>query len=283
MFNVKKSYLLVFGLIVTPTLVFGNWDISKKEFDCVIVPSNVANLGSNSYGIISNIAVDRNSFVKRGDVIAVLDNDVERATIELIDERISMTSDIELAKINLAYAKRAQSRAEKAFKSKAFSTHDIDVAKVEAQIAEIKLLEAKEKQKLIHSELKRAKAELARKTILSPITGVVMERFKVVGEYIDDEAVVRIAQLDPLHVEVIVPVSQRGNIKKDMRAKVCGDTEKGTNWIATVSQVDTVMDAASATFGVRLILANPEYKIPAGLRCDLKFIPSAKNFKSKVK
>ncbi len=276
MFNVIKCHLIVFLLIMTPSFVLGSEDISKKEFDCVLIPSNVANLGSNSYGIISSIAVDRNSFVKRGDVIAVLDNDVEEATVELISRRASMTSGIELGRVNLAYAKREQTRAERAFKNKAFSTHDIDVAKVETQVAKIKLLQAKEKQKLIDSELKRARAELARKTISSPITGVVMERFKVVGEYIDDEAVVRIAQLDPLHVEVIVPVSQRGKIKKDMQAQVCADAEKGSNWIATVSQVDTVMDAASGTFGVRLILPNPEYKIPAGLRCDLKFFSPKK-------
>ena len=271
-----KCHSIVFILIMTPSLVFGAGDISKKEFDCVIVPSNVANLGSNSYGIIGSIAVDRNSFVKRGDVVAVLDNDVEEATVELISRRALMTSDIELSKVNLAYAKREQNRAERAFKNKAFSTHDIDVAKVEAQVAKIKLLQAREKQKLIHSELKRAKAELARKNITSPITGVVMEKFKVVGEYIDDEAVVRIAQLDPLHVEVIVPVYQRGKITKGMTAQVCEDTQKGSNWIATVSQVDKVMDAASGTFGVRLILPNPDYKIPAGLRCDLKFISPKK-------
>jgi RND family efflux transporter MFP subunit len=271
MFNFIKYNLIGLLLVTTSSFVLANGDISKKEFDCVIVPSNIANLGSNSYGIIGSVAVDRNSFVKRGDVIAVLANDVEQATVELISRRASMTSDIELASVNLAYTKRELSRAEKAFKNKAFSTHDIDVAKVEAQLAKIKFLQAKEKQKLIKSELKRAKAELARKTIFSPVTGVVIERFKVVGEYIDDEAVVRVAQLDPLHVEVIVPVSQRDKIKKNMRAQVCADTEKGSNWIATVSQVDKVMDAASGTFGVRLILPNPDYEIPAGLRCDLKF------------
>jgi hypothetical protein len=33
--------------------------------------------------------------------------------------------------------------------------------------------------------------------------------------------------------------------------------------------VDRVADAASGTFGVRLSLANPDYRIPAGLRCKL--------------
>ncbi len=271
MLNIRKSLYIILLLLMTPSFALSE-GISQKEFDCIIIPSEVANLGSNSYGIISTLLVDRNSFVSRGDVIATLNNDVEKATVELINRRASMVSDIELNKVNQSYTQRELKRAQRAFKNKAFSAHDIDIAKVEAKVAGIKLLQAKEKHKLITSELKRAEAELARKTIRSPITGIVMEKYKVVGEYINDEAVVKIAQLDPLHVEVIIPVYQRGKIKKNMRARVCSETEKGTNWIATVSQVDRVMDAASGTFGVRLILPNPDYKIPAGLRCDLKFI-----------
>jgi multidrug efflux pump subunit AcrA (membrane-fusion protein) len=35
--------------------------------------------------------------------------------------------------------------------------------------------------------------------------------------------------------------------------------------------VDSVIDAASGTFGIRLELPNPDYKILSGLRCSLEF------------
>jgi membrane fusion protein, multidrug efflux system len=35
--------------------------------------------------------------------------------------------------------------------------------------------------------------------------------------------------------------------------------------------VDPVIDAASGTFGVRLILANPNRTIPAGIRCSVEW------------
>ncbi len=199
---------------------------------------------------------------------------VSQIWVDLVSKRASITSEIELREANLALAKRMKERAESAFYSKALSDHEVDIARVEAEVANIKLLQAKENKKLIQNELKRAKAELARKTIKAPFSGVIMERFKEVGEYIDDKAVVRLAQLDPLHVEVIVPISQRGEIETGMKAVVCSNTQDNSNWIATVSQVDRVMDVASGTFGVRLILPNPDYAIPAGLRCDLKFIGS---------
>ena len=35
--------------------------------------------------------------------------------------------------------------------------------------------------------------------------------------------------------------------------------------------VDRVVDAASGTFGVRLELPNPNYALPAGLKCKVRF------------
>ena len=40
---------------------------------------------------------------------------------------------------------------------------------------------------------------------------------------------------------------------------------------ATVSLVDKVLDAASGTFRVRMLLPNPDGRIPAGLRCKVEF------------
>ena len=34
---------------------------------------------------------------------------------------------------------------------------------------------------------------------------------------------------------------------------------------------DRVVDAASGTFGVRLELPNPGYRLPAGLKCKVRF------------
>jgi len=40
---------------------------------------------------------------------------------------------------------------------------------------------------------------------------------------------------------------------------------------ARVVIVDHVVDAASATFGIRLELPNPDNRIPAGIRCRVRF------------
>ena len=40
---------------------------------------------------------------------------------------------------------------------------------------------------------------------------------------------------------------------------------------AVVTVVDQLFDPASGTFGVRLDMPNPDYILPAGLRCTVRF------------
>ena len=125
---------------------------------------------------------------------------------------------------------------------------------------------------LDHLELERAQATLALRTVRSPVSGVVVERLKSPGEFVEDKPILRIAQLDPLRVEVIVPVGKFGTISTGMRAEVTPELARKRKYIAEVSIVDKVVDAASGTFGVRLELPNPGNFIPGGLRCSLIFL-----------
>ena len=45
----------------------------------------------------------------------------------------------------------------------------------------------------------------------------------------------------------------------------------GGQYTAEVKIVDRVIDAASGTFGVRLELPNPGYRLQAGLKCKVIF------------
>ena len=135
------------------------------------------------------------------------------------------------------------------------------------------LEEARENLRLAKLELDRSVEVVKRTTIYSPITGVVMERFLAPGEHIEDQPVVKLAQIHPLHVEVFAPVELLGAIKLGMRADVTPENSVGKAYKARVTIVDRVIDAASGTFGVRLELPNPKYRLPAGLKCKVKFHP----------
>ena len=80
-----------------------------------------------------------------------------------------------------------------------------------------------------------------------------------------------LAQIDPLNVEVIIPVQYYGKITRDILAEVRPLGPIDGTYETKVKMIDKVIDAASGTFGVRLEIPNPGNKIPAGLRCEVKF------------
>lgn len=125
--------------------------------------------------------------------------------------------------------------------------------------------------RLADLELNRTTAEIALRTMKSPINGVVVERYMHPGEFPKQERILKLAQIDPLRVEAYAPVALLGKISVGMQAVVKPEESVKGEFPAKVTVVDKVVDAASGTFGVRLELPNPDLKLPAGLRCTVRF------------
>ncbi|CAI2719128.1 efflux RND transporter periplasmic adaptor subunit [Nitrospina watsonii] len=146
-----------------------------------------------------------------------------------------------------------------------------DEAATEKILAELEVLRAEEGYKIAGLELERTKEVRDLRSIASPITGVVVDRFKSPGEFVEEQPVMKLAQIDPLHVEVIAPISYLGKIRAGMKATVFPEEPVGGRYKAEVKIVDSVVDAASGTFGIRLELPNPKHKVVAGLKCGIEF------------
>lgn len=243
------------------------------ELDCLMEPHVVVDVSTESEGILDELRVDRGDFVKRGEVMATLEADVEKATVQLAQARAESTAEVKAKQVSLAYGKRRQKRFSELYANDAVPELDKDEAETEATLAALKLREAMENRRMAKLELRRAVAALKRRTIRSPVTGVVVERLAGPGESVEDQAVLRVAQLDPLNVEVIVPVSLYGTIKPGTSALVIPEEPVGGDYRAVVTIVDRVLDAPSGTFGVRLELPNPNHSLPGGLKCRVRFLP----------
>ena len=117
----------------------------------------------------------------------------------------------------------------------------------------------------------REKAVLKLRSVKSPISGVVVERYVSPGEYVSSQPLLQVAQINPLRVEVIVPAKMFGKISPQMTATILPELPIYGEQPATVRLVDKVIDPASSTFGVSLELPNPDYRIPSGLKCLVRF------------
>lgn len=246
---------------------------SIPELDCIIEPSDIVDVGVALPGVVHRFLADRSDTIKKGDVLVQMDDGVELAAARLAKARAGMNTAVELREETAAFGDLTQKRNQELFKKSAISTQEMDQLKTETRIAKLQVQQEKDNKRIAQLQYRRARAVLDQRTVRSPFDGVVMDRFKTAGEYVDDEPLMRVAQIDPLHVEVILPVIHLGKVKTGMKADVSSLFSGVDDYVATVERVDSVADTASGTFGVRLSLANPEHKIPAGLRCHLSFIP----------
>lgn len=240
--------------------------------DCVIEPGMVIELSSRVDGILETMLVERGDRVEADTVIARLESGAESASVEYAQARATMEAEIRSHAVSLAYGWRNLKRINELHKKELVSSDEIDRVKTETRIAKHKLQQAKENKRLAELELARAEETLKRHVIRSPIDGVIAERYVSPGESVEDRPIVKIAQIDPLRVEVVVPVSMFGTIKTGQKAIVRPEAAIGGRYESTVHIVDPIINAASGTYRVTLLLPNPEHKLTSGLRCEVSFL-----------
>ncbi|MCB1760586.1 MAG: efflux RND transporter periplasmic adaptor subunit [Gammaproteobacteria bacterium] len=240
-----------------------------KGFDCVIVPSAIVGVGAAVPGVLEQVNADRSDRVGRNQLLASLESEVERVERNLAQMRAETQAAVKLREVSLLFDKRSLQRVKTLHRDKVVSIDERDQAEREANLAIWRLQDAKDLLRQRQLELQRSQEVLKRREIRSPIDGVVIQRLHHPGEFVEDEAILRIAQLDPLYVEAIVPMAEFGKIRPGMRASVVSEVTQSAALSAEVAAVDGMGDAASGTFGVRLRLPNPDYTIAAGVKCRL--------------
>jgi RND family efflux transporter MFP subunit len=246
----------------------------EPEFDCLIEARQTLDIRSPVEGVIETVYVQRGASVRRGQVLALLFSGPERAQLELARSRAGNEGEIKSAEARVDITRKKWERAEELVKKNFVSANARDEAEAEYRLALEQLRVAQENRRLAELEVKRAQEILSQREIRSPVAGVVVEVMLKPGELTSSnqkDPIIKMMQVDPLNVELILPVRHYGRIRNGQRAWVMPEAPVGGKYIARVEVVDPVLDAASGTFGVRLTLPNPDRKIPAGLKCRARF------------
>lgn len=131
----------------------------------------------------------------------------------------------------------------------------------------------------IELELARLQAEQAaelfnQRTILAPITGIVVERMREVGESVTaTQPLFRLVDIDQvfvqfyLHSEQLVRLKVGDTLK--IRCAVAGSAAGGDAFTGKVDFIDPRVDAASGLLRVKVLVDNPKHVIMPGLRAEV--------------
>lgn len=227
----------------------------------------MAEVGSQVVGVVERIHIERGDRVGAGQALLQLRADVERAAAGAAQTRARVDADVLAATANLELAEQKVKRAESLVAQGFVSAQATEQARGEAEVAHQKLRQVRAQQSISHEERRVAEAQLALRTVRSPFSGVVVERYVNVGERVEERPLLRVAVINPLRVELMVPTAMYGALSVGDQVSIRPELPGAAAVIATVRHVDQVLDAASNSFRVRLSLPNPQLKLPAGLRC----------------
>lgn len=239
---------------------------------CLIEPHQTVRLSTPVAGLVAEVLVDRGDVVTAGQVIARLDTRVEEIQRDLARARTEDRTEVLGLEARVAFLSAQSERTATLAKRSAIAETQAQEAELEAELARQDLDRARLDLTRADMELAQAEALLAQKVLVSPIAGVVTERLLNPGEYRDGQAhIATIARLDLLRVEAFAPISYFPHLAQGQAVTVTPEPPLDRPRPAVIRVIDRVFDPATATFGLRLDLANPDLSLPGGLRCTLQF------------
>lgn len=222
------------------------------------LPSQQASIYSRATGMVGERKADIGDAVKQGDVLAVIDAPEVRRSAEQARARIRQAE--ARAKVTAATRERARAMA----RNRVIAAEALDQSEADAEAAQAELQAAQ-------AELARLEELISFQTIRAPFDGIVSARRIERGDHVQadqprgGEALFQLVRLDELLVQVFAPPQAALRIAPGQKASLAFTELPGREFPAKVVRSSRVLDNATGTMRIELLLPNPDNILPAGL------------------
>jgi HlyD family secretion protein len=222
-------------------------------------------IGSQISGTISKLNVDFNSEVKEGDILCELDPATYEANYaQTRAERSSAEAERDLQRRSLERKKQLISK-------QLLSVADFDKVESDLRRAEAQL-------ELTEARLKKAKVDLDRCRILSPINGVVVDRTAEIGQTIAasfsaPKLFMLAADLTKMQINAKVSEADIGQIHEKQKVKFEVDAYPDS-FFGEVVQVrnSPIAEESVVNYDVIIAVNNPDMKLKPGMTAIVQII-----------
>lgn len=256
-------------IVATCVAFFAFAAVSNGQIEGFTEPFRSIDLSSDESGAIFRLKVEEGDEVQANDVIAQLDDRVERIQLQIANKTAGASSQIDAARKALEKRRAIGSRLRNMRASGHASEAEMIRSDMELAIAESKYSAAQEEAMIRQIEKQRAEIQLSRRSIMAPMSGIISKVHRREGEYLSPlrPEVVTIIQVDRLYATFNIPASQSREFKagKEFELKF----ENGDTVVATVHAVGVSTDAQSQTIEIKLVFDNPDREFRAGEICTL--------------
>jgi RND family efflux transporter MFP subunit len=245
--------------------------VLANEVDGFTEPYKTVDVAAAETGTVKAIDVKEGDMVKEGQILAQLDDDVYQALLAIAEEAVRGQSTLKSAEAELSMRRQRLEKLEALRTQGHARQEEVERAAADVEMAAARVLSANEQTELKRLEYSKVKIQLARRSIRSPIDGVVSLLLKDRGEFVapNDPHVVELVQLDPLLATFSVPSYLATRLRKEETLPVF--LEDAGGWVnGEIEQIAPLTDAESGTVRVKVRIPNPAGKYRSGERCTIQ-------------
>ena len=244
---------------------------AAQDVSAITRPSGDVTLSFVKPGRIAEVLVKEGDVVKAAQVIVRQDDTAEQVELAQLKAQSEATVRIRYYAAVVDQKKNEYGKLLEAYEKKAVSKWDVERARLEVTSATLQQELAQFEHDQDGLKYRQRQAEVAQMRMASPIDGKVEKISLHPGEAANqNQDVIRIVKVDPLWIEVPVPLKIARGLKKEAPATVKfldGVTQEAQGRIVLIA---AVADAASDTLNVRVELPNAAGR-PAGEHVTVRF------------
>src|SRR6476661_114318 len=251
-----------------------------------VVARTKASVSAKTAGRLAYLGVSEGSYVKRGNVIARLDNADFQAAVSQAQANVAAAdASIIEARSDRDQLARDANRLRDIRKGNPtlISTQDLEAATSRAAQADARLNAAVARKRSAEAGLRMAQASNENTIIRAPFSGTVLRKDAEVGEVVAPSvgggltrgAVVTMADLSTLEVEVDVNEAYIGRIASGRPARITLDAYPDTSFRGMVRQVVPTADRQRATVQVKVTIDDHDPRILPEMGAKVDFLEPA--------
>ena len=218
--------------------------------------------------VVASMSVREGSSVKKGDILAELDNNVLRQTLKIAELRANSNSHVNAAFANLQVRQRKLRKLSSMLENGHANHSEVENARADHESATAELQLAKEKMAEAKYEVEKIKAEIERRVVRSPIDGVVTEIHAFPGEFIasSERQLMTVVRLDRLKVRFYLLSDDAAALKFGQSVTLKVGKQKD-EIAGKVDFISPVTDPDSGTCRVEIVIENSDQRFRSGTVC----------------
>ena len=257
---ITRSIFVSCVICTATTLVLATPE-EADSIEWITRPSKDPTLSFVRSGRIAEVLVKKGDVVQAGQLLVRQDDAAEQVKLKQLKAKAEDTNRIDAAKADWDQKKLDKKKVDELFERGATMQWEVDQAKLQVTIAEIRWKIAQFDQQQAIFDHQQVEIDIERMKLSSPITGKVEKLLVQQGESVQGlEDVVQMVKIDPLWIDVPAPLTRitEQNIKVGQSADVKFAASSGEVRHGTIIHIAAVADAASGTLTVRVEVPNPD-------------------------